>query len=597
MPAKLQASAVENSSPTVATNTALAIAPATEAPKRRQTSVFARLPPELVLHIFSYVDVVTMFRFMDTCSYHRHLLLDLPEAWQRVRFVPISENMTKGARHSNRPATPTAAMSSAARFYRAYQESGASSPNPSSSPTPSASPRRGVEFRQENKRDEDRGGSQSPISEVYAVLRRLRRENGLLTRVREIYMDSIDMSDYPTPLVMMFKFPNLRVLSSRHCRKQTSLATDVNILKDMLRHGHVAPHSLKLERWDIWHPYMAEDDVVGFQRALDAVCRVGHRAKGSDGHRNDQDEDNSGHSRVSSSSKDIRQRRRKGVQLDIALCPGPDRTDNKATQAVNSSLSVEIEDLQSIVHGSHTTHHPTHTHTHTQQQHQGLAIHGGGIHWTPTGTPSGTPSPEAQQQHQQQQQQQQQQQSQVGQLSPAEASTEVSPPQPQAPNYTINYGYPSPDVNLRPSRPPCSRVIWKEETCLGCGLVQERCWLCSKHCPGCGLTRSPPHVRHQQHLNIHKIRRDMMRMKPKENATAAEENVNTQADGGSSSSSSSSSGAVAQGAVHPTLVHPRPVHPTVAAASSLAVAFNVNKGSPTANPNPQFSVPEFALFD
>ncbi|KAG0266174.1 hypothetical protein DFQ27_000126 [Actinomortierella ambigua] len=622
MPSKLQVSMAENSSPAaVATNSTSSVTTlAAPAPKQRQTSVFAKLPPELVLHIFAYLDIVAIFRFMDTCHFHRHLLLDLPEAWHRVRFVPISEYTANYSSHGNGSTTSAAASSSVARFHRAYRASGALSSRPSSpSPSPSPSPRAGVEHRKENKRDEDRGGSQSPISEVYAVLRRFRDENGLLPRVREIYMDSIDMPQFPSPLVMMFKFPNLRVLSSRHRRKQTSLATDVHLLKDMLRNGHVLPHSLKLERWDIWHPYMAEDEVVGFQRALNAICRVGYRAKEDDqkhslGSDHEEDDNHPGATSTKTEATATKGSHRNlptGVQLDIALCPGPDPKNSAASQSGNNSLSVEIEDLQSIVHGGHHAHHHPHVQQHQPIQHQGPAIHGGGIHWTPSGTPTGTPTPEMQEQHQQHQPQQQhshppQHQPQEGQ--PAQVSTEVVAPQPQVPTYTINYGYPSPEVNLRPARPPCSRVIWTQETCLDCGRVQERCWLCSKHCPGCGSNRSPPHVRHQRYLNIQMLRRDMMRkhvdlqrehakMKREGKSAATESKPGSSNNSSNSNNNSSSSRTHIQGPL-PALVYPRLVHPatTASTGSTSRPTFN-NQGPPTATLDPQLSLPEFALFD
>ncbi|KAG0236641.1 hypothetical protein BGW42_003057 [Actinomortierella wolfii] len=591
MPSKLEPSAVENSSPAVATNSA--------AKQHRQTSVFAKLPPELVLHIFSYLDVVAIFRFMDTCHFHRHLLLSLPEAWHRVRFVPISEYTANYTNNSSASAASSSSLS-VARFHRAYQDSGASSPDlssPSSPPLPP--PRIPLEFRKESKRDEERGGSQSPLSEVFAVLRRLRRDNGLLPLVREIYMDSIDIHDFPPPLVMLFKFPNLRVLSSRYRRKQTSLAVDAHILRDMLRNGHVLPHSLKLERFDIWHPYMAEDDVIGFQRALDAICQVGRpkmdeESMEMDGADQDSNNDVDGdRSRVNKQGINHKKRRSVGVQLDIALCPGPDPKHKSSGSVDNSSLSTEIEDLQSIVNvGHHTYHH------HQQQLQQPLAVHGGGIHWTPTATPT----PEAQQQHQLDPQQPHHEE--LQQAEHNQTSTESVPPLPQATTFTINYGYPTPEVNLRPTRPPCSRVIWKEETCLDCGRLQERCWLCNKQCPGCGSNRSPPHVRHQRYLNMQMFRRDMMRKqtelrrqleKEKREAKQAITSHTVVDSLGIHSSNGNTVSAPTSGSPDSmlTLVQPVPVHSSIAAPAVIAY----NQGPAALNLDPQYSLPEFALFD
>ncbi|OZJ02734.1 hypothetical protein BZG36_04703 [Bifiguratus adelaidae] len=47
-----------------------------------------QLPPELVLHVFSHVDVISTFAFLDTCRAHRQLLLGIPEIWRTIVFDP-----------------------------------------------------------------------------------------------------------------------------------------------------------------------------------------------------------------------------------------------------------------------------------------------------------------------------------------------------------------------------------------------------------------------------------------------------------------------------------------------------------------------------
>lgn len=121
-------------------------------------------------------------------------------------------------------------------------------------------------------------------------------------------MDSTDSPHFPSPLVMLIKFPHLEVLSSRYRRGQTSLNTDTHTLKDMLRNGDISEHSLKLRRWDVFHPYMTNEDAVGFKAILDAISLVGQEHHG------------------------------RGVVLDIKPCPGPPEgapaEDASATQGV-----------------------------------------------------------------------------------------------------------------------------------------------------------------------------------------------------------------------------------------------------------------------
>lgn len=103
-------------------------------------------------------------------------------------------------------------------------------------------------------------------------------------------MDGTDSMHFPSPLVMIIKFPQLQVLSSRYRRNQTSIVRETDLLKDMLRNGSIAEHGLQLRRWDIFHPYMAKDEgVVAIKHILDLISSVGN-----------------------------------GVALDIKRCPGPE---------------------------------------------------------------------------------------------------------------------------------------------------------------------------------------------------------------------------------------------------------------------------------
>ncbi|GJJ74895.1 hypothetical protein EMPS_07253 [Entomortierella parvispora] len=256
-----------------------------------QSSIFSVLPSELVLEIFSYLDILTIFEFLDTCRYHRYMLLNLPEIWRKVRFIPLSELITLQQQSSTTSAVSPSA-STTTSVPTAFAAKQRSENNTEAVTSEAAKPSHRLKHA-ENERDRERGGSRSLISEIYAVLRRFRKDNRLVDFVREIYMDSTDSPHFPSPLVMLIKFPHLEILSSRYRRGQTSLNTDTHTLKDMLRNGDIGEHSLKLRRWDIFHPYMTNEDVVGFKAILDAIALVGQEANGP------------------------------GVILDIKPCPGP----------------------------------------------------------------------------------------------------------------------------------------------------------------------------------------------------------------------------------------------------------------------------------
>ncbi|KAI9236683.1 MAG: hypothetical protein BYD32DRAFT_437280 [Podila humilis] len=249
-----------------------------------QITVFSKLPSELTLEIFSYVDIVSLFRFLDTCRYHRFLLLNLPEIWRRIRFIPLSEYTTLAASNISHTSILAAANSPPT----STEDQASSASGDFSKTTPKGANRRLKHA--ENERDRDRGGSESLTSEIYAVLRRFRKSNRLVDFVREVYMDGTDSMHFPSPLVMIIKFPQLHVLSSRYRRNQTSIVRETDLLKDMLRNGSIVEHGLQLRRWDIFHPYMTKDEgVVAFKHILDLISTVG-----------------------------------KGVALDIKRCPGPE---------------------------------------------------------------------------------------------------------------------------------------------------------------------------------------------------------------------------------------------------------------------------------
>jgi len=190
----------------------------------QQVSVFSVLPSELILAIFSFTDIVTIFRFLDTCRYHRYLLLNMPDIWRRVRFVPLSEYAVMSSSSSSPITTlsvaaaatmadpltsllPNSALSSPsssasnAQFSKALHQrhqrpsrtkrgssSGSSSDSDESDKDDSKGSRTEAQRPQhaENERDRERGGSRTLISEIYAVLRRFRKENGLVDHVREV---------------------------------------------------------------------------------------------------------------------------------------------------------------------------------------------------------------------------------------------------------------------------------------------------------------------------------------------------------------------------------------------------------------------------
>ncbi|KAF9584482.1 hypothetical protein BGW38_006318 [Lunasporangiospora selenospora] len=441
-----------------------------------QRSIFAKLPPELILEIMGYLDILAIFRFLDTCRYHRYLLLNLPEAWRKVRFVPMSEyanlaslSLSSSSLSASTTNTITAAAAVSLINGLATESTGADGPSAvvpdptkivfakkrdprrlrPKGPTPSSQKkstgaRSGSDLEssgseddkvekaerlkhQENERDRDRGGSRSLISETYAVLRRFRKENRLVDFVREVYMDSTDSPQFPSPLVMLIKFPNLEVLSSRYRRHQTSLANDASMLKDILRSGDIVPHSLRLRRWEIFHPYMTQEDIHGFRQVLNDITIVGEAAALSL-------LEDTQHTQDSSASRDsdqkeavsMKKKHSQGIILDIQPCPG---LITPSSELINTQILVN----------------------------NGAQHNGGGLHWAPP--PGSTPQPAP---------------------LPTPASNIASNPPPSS-----------------SSPPPCTNIVWSQERCRFCNAPQERCWKCVPDCGTCKALRSPPYINHQ----------------------------------------------------------------------------------------------------
>jgi len=155
-------------------------------PEIEQSSVFSVLPSELILEIFSYLDILTIFEFLDTCRYHRYMLLNLPEIWRKVRFIPLSElitlqqNSSTASNTSPGPVASTSAIASTA-FAAKHRSDNGTEATTSETTKPSHRLKHA-----ENERDRERGGSRSLISEIYAVLRRFRKDNRLVDFVREV---------------------------------------------------------------------------------------------------------------------------------------------------------------------------------------------------------------------------------------------------------------------------------------------------------------------------------------------------------------------------------------------------------------------------
>lgn len=75
-------------------------------------------------------------------------------------------------------------------------------------------------------------------------------------------MDGVDDPYSPDPVVMVFKFPNLRYLSATSRRRTTSLKTLTQILRGILTEGSIPAGSLALRVLRIHHDYMDDKERV-----------------------------------------------------------------------------------------------------------------------------------------------------------------------------------------------------------------------------------------------------------------------------------------------------------------------------------------------
>ncbi|KAI8141919.1 hypothetical protein BJV82DRAFT_714394 [Fennellomyces sp. T-0311] len=112
------------------------------------------------------------------------------------------------------------------------------------------------------------------LSQVYAGLRRFRDTNGLRSLVHEVIMDGNDDPNNINFIIMLVKFPELRHLSARHRRFNTNLEADTKVLQELLKNGTLKPHSIPLERADIYHYYMNNEPHLGsFQKTLNRISK------------------------------------------------------------------------------------------------------------------------------------------------------------------------------------------------------------------------------------------------------------------------------------------------------------------------------------
>jgi hypothetical protein len=109
---------------------------------------------------------------------------------------------------------------------------------------------------------------------IYATLRRFRDDsnlNHLRPIVESVTMDGFD-DPMISPIVMIVKFPNLRHIAARNRRYTTSVETDTKVLHEFLNSGKISQHSLKLETYQLYHPYMIEERTLRrFQSTLNAL--------------------------------------------------------------------------------------------------------------------------------------------------------------------------------------------------------------------------------------------------------------------------------------------------------------------------------------
>ncbi|RUS17844.1 hypothetical protein BC937DRAFT_89424 [Endogone sp. FLAS-F59071] len=162
-------------------------------PNSLPLSPFTTIPHELVIDIFSHLDIVSVFSFLDSSRFHRRLLLSLRPVWTTIVLDPE------------------------------------------------------VKMK---------------VEEIYSTLRRLKYENGLREVVERVIMDGVDDHFSPDPVVMIYKFPNLRYLSATSRRRTTSLMALTQMLRDTLEGGSIPAGSLALRVLRIHHDYMDNKERV-----------------------------------------------------------------------------------------------------------------------------------------------------------------------------------------------------------------------------------------------------------------------------------------------------------------------------------------------
>lgn len=85
-------------------------------------------------------------------------------------------------------------------------------------------------------------------------------------------MDGTDDSMI-SPLVMLVKFPRLRILSAKHRRFNTNLQADTKLLRDFLMRNRLK--GITLERYSFYHHYMdTEPHMEEFHSMLESLCET-----------------------------------------------------------------------------------------------------------------------------------------------------------------------------------------------------------------------------------------------------------------------------------------------------------------------------------
>ena len=79
-------------------------------------------------------------------------------------------------------------------------------------------------------------------------------------------MDDNDDPDL-SPIIMVIKFPNLKILSATNRKENTNLEVDIKLLQEMLKFNSVEPGSLPIEKINLYHYYMDyEPHLNAYQR-------------------------------------------------------------------------------------------------------------------------------------------------------------------------------------------------------------------------------------------------------------------------------------------------------------------------------------------